>query len=80
MYEYGITKFGLAQAKSYFEGLQEVFESLAKNPGLGRDASEFIPALHRFSYKAHTIFYMADEEGIFIVRVLNHRMDYKNNL
>ena len=56
MYEFGIYKFGLSQAQEYFIGMHEAFKVLAKNKDLGRDASEFIADLKRFSYKAHTIF------------------------
>lgn len=80
MYEYGITEFGLIKAQSYFNEMHNVFKLLAENTELGRDASEFIPMLRRFSFKAHTIFYLATNYGIFIIRVLSQRMDYESNL
>ncbi len=80
MYEFGIYKFELSQAQKYFFGMHEAFEVLAKNVNLGRDASEFIADLKRFSYKSHTIFYLQTTGGIFIVRVLSQRMDYERNL
>lgn len=80
MYEFGIYKFGLSQAQNYFYAMHAVFETLAKNLNLGRDASEFIENLKRFSYKAHTIFYLQTASGIFILRVLSQRMDYERNL
>ena len=80
MYEYGISEFGLKQARSYFNEMHSVFQLLAKHTELGRDASEFIPMLRRFSFKAHTIFYLATDYGIFILRILNQRMDYESNL
>jgi toxin ParE1/3/4 len=80
MYEFGIYKFGLSQAQEYFIGMHEAFEVLAKNRDLGRDASEFIDGLKRFSFKAHTIFYLHTASGIFIIRVLSQRMDYERNL
>lgn len=80
MYEFGINKFGLSQAQNYFYAMHEVFETLAKNLNLGRDASEFIENLKIFSYKAHTIFYLQTASGIFILRVLSQHMDYERNL
>lgn len=80
MFEYGISKFGLSQARDYFNQMHNVFQLLAQNKELGRDASEFIPLLKRFSYKAHTIFYLSTEYGIFIIRVLSQKMNYKNYL
>ena len=80
MYEFGIYKFGLLQAQKYFLGMHDVFQVLAENPNLGRDASMFIENLKRFTYQAHTIFYLPRAEGIFIIRVLSQRMDYETHL
>ncbi len=80
MYEYGIETFGLEQAQTYLLGIHTLFQVLADNANLGRDASEFIILLKRFSYKSHTIFYLATDIDILIVRVLNQSMDYENNL
>lgn len=79
MYEYGIETFGLKQAQTYLLGMHSLFQILAKNASLGRDASEFVLSLKRFSYKSHTIFYLATDIGILIVRVLNQSMDYEKN-
>jgi toxin ParE1/3/4 len=80
MYEFGIYKFGLSQAQKYFNGMHDTFEVLSENMNLGRGASEFIEDLKRFSYKAHTIFYLRSTSGIFILRVLSQRMDFERNL
>ncbi len=80
IYEFGIYKFGLTQAQKYFYDMHKTFKILAKNGNLGRDASKFIAELKRFSYQAHTIFYLHTASGIFILRVLSQRMDYDWNL
>ncbi len=80
MYEYGIETFGLKQAKDYLLGMHMLFQVLADNTSLGRDASEFILSLKRFSYKSHTIFYITTDIDILIIRVLNQSMDYEKNL
>lgn len=80
IYEFGVYKFGLLQAQKYFLGMHDVFQVLGENPNLGRNASEFIENLKRFTYKAHTIFYLQTADGLFILRVLSHRMDYESNL
>ncbi|MEC3908107.1 type II toxin-antitoxin system RelE/ParE family toxin [Tamlana sp. 2201CG12-4] len=51
MYEYGIETFGLKQAQTYLLGIHTHFQILADNTSLGRDASEFVLLLKRFSYK-----------------------------
>jgi toxin ParE1/3/4 len=80
MYEFGISKFGLIQAQKYFLEMHETFELLGRNVNLGRDASDYIADLIRFSFKSHTIFYLISANGIFIVRVLSQRMNYEQNL
>ncbi len=80
MYEFGISKFGLLQAQKYFVEMQETFLMLSINKDLGRDASEYISELKRFTFKSHTIFYLLITKGILIIRVLSQRMDYEFNL
>ena len=65
IYEYGIENFGLSQAQEYLIGLHNLFKSLAENTNIGRDASEFYPTLRRFGYKAHMIFYLQSESGVW---------------
>lgn len=80
MYEYGIVKFGLLKAQNYFFEMETLLKLLSQNAELGRDASEFIPQLKRFSFKAHTIFYFVTDYGIFILSVLGQRVDYDSKL
>ncbi len=80
IYEYGIEKFGLGQAKDYLLGLEDAFQTLANNKNIGSDASQFLPSLRRFVYNAHMIFYLSSTSGVFIVRTLNHKMDYQQQL
>ena len=60
--------------------MHETFEVLSENVNLGRNASEFIEDLKRFTYKEHTLFYFITPNGIFIIRVLSQRMDYDYNI
>ncbi len=80
MYEHGIEAFGLHQAQDYLCGMHSLLQILSDNVTLGRDASEFSSLLRRFSYKAHTIFYLVNDDAIFIVRILNQSMNYESNL
>lgn len=80
IYEYGIDKFGLNQAQEYLIGLHDLFQMLAENPHIGRDASEFYPSLKRFVYKSHMTFYLQSEYEIFVVRTLSQSMDYQRHM
>lgn len=80
IYQYGISHFGYFQAKDYFNEMHEILQLLANNSGLGREASEFLIKLKRFSFRAHTIFYLETNYGILIVRVLGQKVDYGSKL
>lgn len=80
IYEFGIENFGINQAQGYLIGLHELFQTLAENSDIGRDASEFYPSLMRFVYKSHMVFYLQSASGVFIVRALAQSMDYERHL
>jgi len=69
---------GFLKQKCTLMKCKKFFDLLAINSELGRDASEFMPMLKRFSFRAHTIFYLEIATGIFIIRVLGQRVDYEN--
>lgn len=80
IYEHGILNFGLDQAQLYLSGIHDRFETLAKNPMLGRDAKEFAPNLRRFAYQSHSIFYVPQGQNILIVHVLRKEADLQRHL
>ena len=75
IYEYTISRFGLAQARDYLGGLHRHFDTLVERPTLGRAADLLAPRLRRSEYRSHVVFYMSDNEDVRIVRVLHKRMD-----
>ena len=75
IYEYSIITFGLAQARKYLSGLHDCFQMLAENPLYGREATELATNLRRLEYQSHVVFYIPEEQGILIVRVLHQSMD-----
>ncbi len=80
IFEYGIFQFGLQQAKTYIQSMEQRFMLLSDNLGLGRDAGELTSGLKRFSYGSHVIFYLAIPKGIMVVRVLHQSMDFEQHL
>jgi toxin ParE1/3/4 len=80
LYEYGLSNFGLEQAQSYFLGLHERFQILTDSPRLGREADELVLGLRRVEYSVHVIFYIPEDLGVLIVRVLRAEMDFKRHL
>ena len=72
---YTIANFGLAQARDYLSGLHERFASLVAQPMLGRGADRLAPNLRRYEYRSHVVFYVPEDGGVTVVRVLHRSMD-----
>ena len=68
--DYTIETFGLEQARRYIDGLEACFQALVDNRLDGPSADELAPKLRRLTQQSHMDFYLPDEEGVFIVRVL----------
>ena len=72
IYEYGIEKFGILQAQNYLFGMHDLFQTLAKNPGIGRAGCiRIFTFIKRFTCKSHMVFYLNIDPGILIIRVLH---------
>lgn len=78
--DYSIEAFGLDQARRYVDGLEACFQVLTDKPSAGRSADELAPKLKRFRYQSHVVFYIPDNEGVFVVRVLHKSMDIQRHL
>ena len=72
---YSIVNFGLTRAREYLSGLHERFENLAEQPMLGREADRLAPKLRRYEYLSHVVFYVPEDGGVTVVRVLHRSMD-----
>ncbi|MDE2711760.1 MAG: type II toxin-antitoxin system RelE/ParE family toxin [Acidobacteriota bacterium] len=75
VFEYTAERFGLAQARSYFQSLHACCERLADNPRLGRSAESLATGLRRYEFRSHVVFYLEESGRIVVVRVLHERMD-----
>ena len=73
-------KWGRAQADRYDQGLLETVLLLSEQPNIGRKCESIKKDYQRHKYGRHIIFYRKRKTGIFIIRVLHERMDYKNHL
>lgn len=78
--DFTLQSFGIEQARFYQDGLNNCFEILAENPQLGRSAAELAPDLRRYEHQSHVVFYIPNETGILIARILHQRMDFKKHL
>ena len=80
IHAYTTVNFGLTQARRYLSGMHERFEDLARQPMLGRSASQLAPNLRRYEYRSHVVFFVAEDDGVRIVRVLHQSMDVRRHV
>jgi toxin ParE1/3/4 len=80
IYLYGFINFGEEQADLYSLRMRQCIEILCANPEIGRLDIRVNPAVRRFDFESHVIFYDVEESSIFIVRILHRSMDFVQNL
>jgi toxin ParE1/3/4 len=71
---YTINEWGWRQANRYLAKLEEAFDLLARNPSLGRACDSVRAGLRRFEIGRHVVFYLSQQDGVLIARVLHDRM------
>ncbi|MCC7250456.1 type II toxin-antitoxin system RelE/ParE family toxin [Hyphomicrobium sp.] len=77
IYLYTLTTFGYRQAEDYARAMYQVFEDLAANPRLGREAEDIRSGLRRHEHDRHVIFYRVDGNGVLILTLLHEAMDHQ---
>ncbi len=77
IYAFTEANFGSYQAEAYFAGLERTFGLLADFPGIGVNAEEIQPRLHRFRFQSHFIFYSDESDHVFIRALIHVRLDLR---
>ena len=80
IYQYSFSNFGEEQADSYFLRMQTCLDVIQANPEIGRLDTRVTPAIRRFDFENHVIFYDVTADYILVVRILHHAMDFVKNL
>ena len=80
IYLYGFINFGEEQADLYSLKMQQCIEILCANPEIGRLDIRVNPAVRRFDFESHVIFYDIEADSILIARVLHRSMDFVQHL
>lgn len=77
---YTIETFGFVQAELYRLSLESGFQRLARDLRIGRRFETRLGAFRKYSCESHVIFYVEDDKGILIVRILHSAMDFVRHL
>ncbi len=70
---YGVLNFGLSQAESYAEGLQQHIVELAAHPRRYPAVDEIREGYRRSVYGSHSIYYRVEGNFSLIVRILRNQ-------
>jgi toxin ParE1/3/4 len=70
IFEFGIANFGLTQALEYQIGLRDRFAQLAAQPDLYQAVDHIREGYRRSVFRAHSIYYKANDGEVLIVRIL----------
>jgi toxin ParE1/3/4 len=75
IWDYTSSNWSEAQAERYLLGLRDALAVLKDQPELGRARNDLHPGLRVSIYSKHLIFYLHEEWGIDVVRVLHGSQD-----
>lgn len=67
----GASRWGVAQAEHYADGLFALFDLLVEFPEIARERAEFSPAVRIHPSGAHLVIYRQADQGIEIIRILH---------
>ncbi len=75
MVDYSLRQWGPARTARYLDELESRARLLTHHPELGKRRDGLHPGLFSFPHERHILYYLKDEEGITILRVLHQQMD-----
>lgn len=77
---YSWNEWGQAQADAYLDDLEHTLWLLAEQPSLGRERTEFNPAVRIHYHAQHLLVYQPLMNGIRLIRVLHKSVDIDTQL
>jgi len=72
---HGIERWGAAQADRYIDSITHRMNWLSQNPGAWIARTNISADMYCYHETAHTIFFKASEELLWVQRILHQRMD-----
>ncbi|WP_341755171.1 type II toxin-antitoxin system RelE/ParE family toxin [Candidatus Tisiphia endosymbiont of Ptychoptera albimana] len=75
--DYTLKHWGRQQTIKYLDEIHNKAIALSLNPNIGTLRNDIYPTLLSFPTKKHILYYLKQEYGIIIVRVLHKHMYYK---
>lgn len=73
--DFTVEQWGALQAIQYIDGLVDKVQMLADNPDMGLNRDDLSSNLLCFPHQSHILYYVKNNAGITIIRVLHSNMD-----
>jgi toxin ParE1/3/4 len=80
IYGYGFEHFGEPRADAYHGRLENCFQLLANQPGLGKQYEVSAQDVRVFLHESHVTAYQVEDSHILIARVLSMRQNWRRIL
>lgn len=76
----GLINWGRDQSVRYYDSVLAVLSSLTRFPGLGRQRTGTDQELRHIPVREHVVYYRFDDQAVFVIRILNRRMNPDQHL
>jgi toxin ParE1/3/4 len=77
---YGLEHYGESNADLYFDELETKINSLLEYPEKYRLQEYYSPPVRICPHRSHFFIYTMENDGVFIVRVINQEMNIADNV
>jgi toxin ParE1/3/4 len=75
IYEYTYLNFGENRADIYTNDMEKCLLLLSDSPQIGRSSDKIKKGVYRHDHDHHAIFYLIEDDYIFILRILHQQMN-----
>lgn len=73
--DFSMMRFGHSQTRAYLRHLESALTQLSEMPTLGRFRPELAHGLRSYPCSRHTIYYLEQDNGVVIIRILHQSME-----
>ncbi|MBJ7483690.1 type II toxin-antitoxin system RelE/ParE family toxin [Brevundimonas sp.] len=80
IFDYTVGQWGLAQAVTYTDQIEEACLALAEAPLRSVDSSDIRPGYRRRIVGRHVVYFQVAPYGVAVIRILDQRMDAPRHL
>ncbi len=80
IFDYTVRQWGLEQAVSYMQLIENACTTFAQAPAQVQDCGHIRPGYRRGIVEQHAIYFCIEDYGIAVIRILHQRMDTHRHL